>query len=402
MTGTPEPSASGLLADIADVGRDRTRGGYSRHVFDTAELELREWFAGEARRRGLDLEQDRCGNLWAWWGAPGPDAVVTGSHLDSVPGGGAFDGPLGVVSALTAVDILRARGVTPAKPLGVVVFSEEEGGRFGVPCLGSRLLTGSLPAEKALRLRDPDGTTFADAVRGAGLDPERIGADPDFVGRIGRFVELHVEQGRGLIDLGGPVAVGSTVIAHGRWRLTFAGQGNHAGATPMDDRRDPMLPAAETVAAVRRIAASAPGTRATVGRLAANPGGTNVIASTVDLWLDARGPDVPSVVRDVESAARAAAEAEGCTVALSEESWGDEVVFDPALRDAVSAQLGGVPALPTGAGHDAAVLSAHVPAAMLYVRNPTGVSHAPEEFAEDSDVDAGAEALATVLSGLSA
>lgn len=402
VTGTPEPSASGLLADIADVGRDRTRGGYSRHVFDTAELELREWFAGEARRRGLDLEQDRCGNLWAWWGAPGPDAVVTGSHLDSVPGGGAFDGPLGVVSALTAVDILRARGVTPAKPLGVVVFSEEEGGRFGVPCLGSRLLTGSLPAEKALRLRDPDGTTFADAVRGAGLDPERIGADPDFVGRIGRFVELHVEQGRGLIDLGGPVAVGSTVIAHGRWRLTFAGQGNHAGATPMDDRRDPMLPAAETVAAVRRIAASAPGTRATVGRLAANPGGTNVIASTVDLWLDARGPDVPSVVRDVESAARAAAEAEGCTVALSEESWGDEVVFDPALRDAVSAQLGGVPALPTGAGHDAAVLSAHVPAAMLYVRNPTGVSHAPEEFAEDSDVDAGAEALATVLSGLSA
>nr|WP_246382583.1 allantoate amidohydrolase [Prauserella isguenensis] len=391
-----------MLADIADVGRDRTRGGYSRHVFDTAELELREWFAGEARRRGLDLEQDRCGNLWAWWGAPGPDAVVTGSHLDSVPGGGAFDGPLGVVSALTAVDILRARGVTPAKPLGVVVFSEEEGGRFGVPCLGSRLLTGSLPAEKALRLRDPDGTTFADAVRGAGLDPERIGADPDFVGRIGRFVELHVEQGRGLIDLGGPVAVGSTVIAHGRWRLTFAGQGNHAGATPMDDRRDPMLPAAETVAAVRRIAASAPGTRATVGRLAANPGGTNVIASTVDLWLDARGPDVPSVVRDVESAARAAAEAEGCTVALSEESWGDEVVFDPALRDAVSAQLGGVPALPTGAGHDAAVLSAHVPAAMLYVRNPTGVSHAPEEFAEDSDVDAGAEALATVLSGLSA
>lgn len=402
VTGTPETRASGLLADIADVGRDRMRGGYSRHVFDGAECELREWFAGEARRRGLDLEQDRNGNLWAWWGDPGPDAVVTGSHLDSVPGGGAFDGPLGVVSALSAVDILRARGVTPAKPLGVVVFGEEEGGRFGVPCLGSRLLTGSLPAEKALRLRDPDGTTFADAVRGAGLDPERIGSDPELVGRIGRFVELHVEQGSGLIDLGRPVAVGSTVIAHGRWRLAFAGQGNHAGATPMDDRRDPMLPAAETVAAVRRIATSVPGTRATVGRVAANPGGTNVIASTVDLWLDARGPDVPSVVRDVEAAARAAAEAEGCTVELREESWGDEVVFDPALRDTVSAELGGVPALPTGAGHDAAVLSGHVPAAMLYVRNPTGVSHAPEEFAEDSDVDAGAEALATVLAGLSA
>ncbi|GAA1190362.1 allantoate amidohydrolase [Prauserella alba] len=397
---TPEPSASGLLADIADVGRDRTRGGYSRHVFDTAELDLREWFAGEARRRGLDVERDRNGNLWAWWGAPGPDAVVTGSHLDSVPGGGAFDGPLGVVSGLSAVDILRQRGVTPAKPLAVVVFGEEEGGRFGVPCLGSRLLTGSLPAERALRLRDPDGVTFAEAARRGGLEPEHIGADPGLVGRIGRFVELHVEQGRGLVDLGGPVAVGSTVIAHGRWRLTFAGQGNHAGATPMDDRRDPMLPAAETVAAVRRIAASAPATRATVGRLTPNPGGTNVIASTVDVWLDARGPDVPAVVRDVEAAARAAAEAEGCTVELREESWSDEVVFDPVLRDEVSAELGDAPALPTGAGHDAAVLSAHVPAAMLYVRNPTGVSHAPEEYAEDSDVDAGAQALATTLARL--
>ncbi|MCP2235283.1 allantoate amidohydrolase [Prauserella halophila] len=401
VTGTPETSASGLLADLADVGRDRSRGGYSRHVFDTAEIDLREWFADQARRRGLDVEHDRNGNLWAWWGAPGPDAVVTGSHLDSVPGGGAFDGPLGVVSALSAVDILRERGAAPAKPLAVVVFGEEEGGRFGVPCLGSRLLTGSLPAEKALRLRDPEGITFADAARRGGLDPERIGADPELVGRIGRFVELHVEQGRGLIDLGGPVAVGSTVIAHGRWRLTFAGQGNHAGATPMDDRRDPMLPAAETVAAVRRIASSVPGTRATVGRITPNPGGTNVIASTVDVWLDARGPDTASVVADVEAAARAAAEAEGCTVDLREESWSDEVVFDAALRDAVSAELGGVPALPTGAGHDAAVLAAHAPAAMLYVRNPTGVSHAPEEYAEDSDVDAGAEALATVLARLS-
>lgn len=396
----PDGTASGLLAEIAEVGRDRARGGYSRHVFDAGELELREWFDVEARRRDLDVRRDRVGNLWAWWGEPGPDAVVTGSHLDSVPGGGAFDGPLGVVSALSAVDIMRARGVSPAKPFGVVVFAEEEGGRFGVPCLGSRLLTGSLPAEKALRLRDSDGVTFADAARGYGLEPDDIGADPDLVGRIGRFVELHVEQGRKLIDLGGPVAVGSTVIAHGRWRLTFTGQGNHAGATPMDDRRDPMLPAAETVAAVRRIARAVPGTRATVGRVVPSPGGTNVIASTVDVWLDARGPDVSSVVRDVGAAARTAAEAEGCTVEAREESWSDEVAFDPVLRDELSAELGGVPALPTGAGHDAAILSAHVPAAMLYVRNPTGVSHAPEEFAEESDVDAGAEALATVLAGL--
>jgi len=128
-----------LLRDLEGVGADRFRGGYSRHVFTAPELELRAWFTEQAQRRGLDVEQDRNGNLWAWWGRPGPDAVVTGSHLDSVPGGGAFDGPLGVASALAAVDRLRAQGFRPRRPLAVVVFAEEEGGRFGVACLGSRL-----------------------------------------------------------------------------------------------------------------------------------------------------------------------------------------------------------------------------------------------------------------------
>src|SRR5207245_6827482 len=143
------------LSDLAGIGRDTRRGGYSRHGFDSAERELREWFTAEASRRGLELETDRNGNLWAWWGSPGPNAVITGSHLDSVPGGGAFDGPLGVVSSLAAVDILRAKGFTPRRPLAVVVFVEEEGGRFGVPCLGSRWMTGGIDADRAPSLREP-------------------------------------------------------------------------------------------------------------------------------------------------------------------------------------------------------------------------------------------------------
>ncbi|WP_199434257.1 allantoate amidohydrolase [Qaidamihabitans albus] len=393
---------SALLAEIGDVGRDRTRGGYSRHVFDGAELELRTWFLAHARRLGLDTETDRNGNLWAWWGGQGPDAVVTGSHLDSVPGGGAFDGPLGVASALAAVRALRDRGAVPGRPLAVVVFAEEEGGRFGVPCLGSRLLTGAIGAEAARRLRDQDGRTFAEAAAGAGLDPDRIGADPGALGRIGRFVELHVEQGRGLVDLGSPVAVGSTVIAHGRWRFTFTGQGNHAGATLLRDRRDPMLPAAATVTAARELAAAAPDARATVGRIVPTPGGTNVIASTVRLWLDARVPDgsTHALVEEVAGAARVAAAAEGCTVDVREESASDTVTFDAGLRAELGGVLGGVPELATGAGHDAAILAPHVPAAMLYVRNPTGISHAPEEFAEPADVERGAAALADVLEHL--
>lgn len=393
-------SAASLLDDIGGVGRDNARGGYSRHVFEPAERELREWFTEQARRRDLDIETDNNGNLWAWWGRPGPDALVTGSHLDSVPGGGAFDGPLGVVSALAAVDTLRARGVTPARPIAIVVFAEEEGGRFGVPCLGSRLLTGAIDADAARRLTDAEGTTFAEAAAGAGLDPARLGADPATLGRIGRFVELHVEQGKGLIHQDAPVALGSTVIAHGRWRFSFSGQGNHAGATLLGDRRDPMLPAAAVVGAARRVAAAWPDARATVGRLVPNPGGTNVIASGVDLWLDARVPGTgktPAMVAEIAEAARDAAEREGCTVTVSQESCSDDVVFDPALRDELDRVLGGVPALPTGAGHDAAILAAHVPTAMLYVRNPTGISHAPEEFAELADVERGSAALAEVL-----
>ncbi|GAA3461421.1 allantoate amidohydrolase [Saccharothrix longispora] len=387
------------LADLADVGRDLRRGGYSRHGFDRVELELREWFTEEARRRGLDVRPDRNGNLWAWWGAPGPGAVVTGSHLDSVPGGGAFDGPLGVVSALQAVDLLRAGGFEPAKPLAIVVFVEEEGGRFGVACLGSRLMTGAITPEAAARLTDADGVTFGEAAHAAGFDPLRMGRDEPALAHVGAFVELHVEQGRGL-DV--PVGLASSILAHGRWRYTFTGEGNHAGATLMEDRRDPMLPAAQLVVAARRAARD--GARATVGRIAPNPGGTNVIASSVDVWLDARADDEPhtrEVVERITSAARRAAADEGCEVRVAEESWGGTVLFDPALMADVRRAIGeDTPALPTGAGHDAGILAAHVPTAMLFVRNPTGVSHAPAEFAEADDCAAGVAALAATLEHL--
>jgi beta-ureidopropionase / N-carbamoyl-L-amino-acid hydrolase len=395
--------ATDLLASIEDVGRDPRRGGYSRHGFDRVELELREWFVAEAQRRGLAVRCDRNGNLWAWWGAPGEDAVVTGSHLDSVPGGGAFDGPLGVVTALAAVDLLRAKGFTPRRPLAIVVFVEEEGGRFGVSCLGSRLLSGSLDADAALRLHDPDGVTLAEAVVEAGLDPAGLGRDDEALAAIGTFVELHVEQGRGLIDLGAPIGVASSILAHGRWRFRFTGEGNHAGATLLGDRRDPMVPAAELVLAARIAASEVDDSRATVGRLEPNPGGTNVIASTVDVWLDARAGDdaaTRQVVNRITAMATDAAQRESCELTVTEESYGDAVHFDPALRDRVAAALGGVPALPTGAGHDAGVLAAHVPTAMLFVRNPTGVSHAPAEFAEAADCEAGVAALAITLEHL--
>ena len=142
---------------LQSIGRDPRTGGYNRFAWTGADLEMREWFVAEATRRGLDVEVDRNGNQWAWWGHPGPDSVATGSHLDSVPGGGAFDGPLGVASAFLAVDALRAAGVVPTRSLAIINFFEEEGARFGLACLGSRLMTGVADPDRARSLTDDDG-----------------------------------------------------------------------------------------------------------------------------------------------------------------------------------------------------------------------------------------------------
>lgn len=426
-------TVNSLMAAIADVGTDPKRGGYSRPVYSGSELTLREWFVSEAGSRGLEVETDRNGIIWAWWdlppGAAGSaagsvaesrkGALVTGSHLDSVPGGGAFDGPLGVASALAAVDLLQAREaageLSRSRALAVAVFPEEEGSRFGVACLGSRLLAGAISPEKALNLTDAEGLTFGEVARSNGLDPARIGHDPQTIGLIGDFVELHVEQGRGLntpefteADGRQPaVAVGSSILGHGRWRISVHGQGNHAGTTLMADRADPMIAAAEIVLAVRRAAASHEGARGTVGRVEPVPGGTNVIASRVDLWLDVRHPEdavTAQVVEEIHRRSREIAAVEGCTAEMTEESYSGTVHFTPELTRALETSVrrteADAPTLATGAGHDAGVLAAHVPSGMIFVRNPSGISHSPEEHVEDADADLGVLALADALEEL--
>lgn len=396
-----------MWAALLPVGRDESTGGYHRFAWTPPELECRAWFLDEARHRDLAVEHDPNGNMIAWWhpdgdpdagGARG-DAVLTGSHLDSVPGGGAFDGPLGVVSAFAAVDRLRERGFAPARPIGIAAFAEEEGARFGVACLGSRLLSGAIDPARARGLTDAEGHTFAEVMHNAGFDPDAIGRDDDLLGRIGAYVELHVEQGRALRE---PVGVASAIVPHGRWRFDFTGEGNHAGTTVLADRRDPMPPFAAMVLAARE-AAERNGAVATVGKVRVVPGGVNAIASSVTAWLDARGPADDAVRRTVAEtaeAARVAARPHRVSVDLAEESYTEIVEFNLGLRDRIGAVLGGVPVLPTGAGHDAGILSARVPAAMLFVRNPSGVSHAPAESAEPADCLAGVDALTAVLDDL--
>ncbi len=411
-----------LWQSLLPLGRSDT-GGYRRFSFTGADSQCRDWFFTAAADRGLRTETDRNGNLWAWWDPPaaglpaghrdGPESspdgtgvVVTGSHLDSVPDGGAFDGPLGVVSAFAAIDLLREAGVAPVRPVGVVAFAEEEGARFGMACLGSRLLTGAVTPDAARALADADGVTLAEAMAEAGLDPEAIGPDPGLVSRIGAFVELHVEQGSALAGMDAAVGVAESIWPHGRWRIDFAGRADHAGTTRLADRRDPMLPYAATVLAARTVATEL-GSLATFGRVVAEPGAANAIGSAVHAWLDARAPDeetLKELVSQVTAVAELSGNGHGVTVTSRCESLTPSVDFDLELRDRVVAALAGqgtdAPVLPTGAGHDAGVLAAGLPTAMLFVRNRTGVSHSPAEHADPEDCEAGVVALAAVLEEL--
>ncbi|NHN57034.1 allantoate amidohydrolase [Calidifontibacter sp. DB0510] len=389
-----------MWEELLPVGRDAHSGGYRRFAWTDTDHTLREWFAGECAALGLDLVEDRAGNQWAWWGDPdSAPGLAIGSHLDSVPDGGAYDGPLGVVSSLTAVKRLRDSGFHPQRPIGVVNFGDEEGARFGIACAGSRIITGALEADRARGLKDADGLSLAEAWQRAGRNPAELGPDHEALARVAVFVELHVEQGKALANLDAAtsaVAVGTDIWPHGRWRADFAGRADHAGTTALVDREDAMLKAAAFALAAREEAEARDGEDrcvATVGKLQVTPGGVNAIPSRVSAWLDARSSD-ERLVRDLVTALH-----ERFPGTLREESWTGTTRFDQALctrlRDLLGPQT---PMLGTGAGHDAGILAAAgVPTAMLFVRNPTGTSHSPDEFAEQDDCHAGVDALTTVV-----
>jgi N-carbamoyl-L-amino-acid hydrolase len=389
-----------MWSDLAPVGRSARSGGYFRQPFTSAERELDAWFGEQARARGLRVESDQIGNVVAWWDLPsshgsGP-GVLTGSHLDSVLDGGAYDGPLGVVSALAAVDALRERGFVPARPIGVSVFVEEEGSRFGLACLGSRLATGALSWDAARELRDRDGVALGDVVAGGGST---------LLDGVGSFVELHVEQGRDLVDRAAAVGVASEIWPHGRYRFDFGGEANHAGTTRMEDRADPMLTYAMTALAANEQARLA-GQRATFGRVEVAPNGTNAVPSRVTAWLDARCSSDEALAELVSVVTRQAedrAGRDGTSLAMTAESVSGSVAFDASLAAAIAAdhESGDWPVIPTAAGHDAGILStAGIPTAMLFVRNPTGISHSPAESATLPDCHAGVAALAETLERL--
>lgn len=356
-----------------------------KHVHD----DLLAWMA----RLGMAGSLDAAGNLRgvrraAVTAAP---CLYLGSHLDTVPDAGAFDGVLGVVWALAVIEAIGDH------PLGcdieVLGFSDEEGVRFGVPFIGSRAVIGTLDAE-LLGTRDADGTTVAAALRAFGADPDAVDraiARRDAVG----YVECHIEQGPVLEQIDRPLGLVDRIAGQTRAEVEFHGVARHAGTTPMSSRRDALASAAEWIVAVERLARETQGAVATVGRVDVEPGAGNVIAATARAWLDVRHADDPvrrQLAGRIRDEADVIAARRGVSAKWRELLDSPAMAMDPALTSRLSAagQACGVALAPvtSGAGHDAMIMAARMPAAMLFVRSPGGVSHHPDETVIVSDVAA--------------
>lgn len=365
--------------------------GANRAAYSNAEDEAHRLVAGWLEDAGLDVERDPAGNLYGRLRGTRPELpeVWTGSHLDSVPEGGRFDGPLGVLGGLEALERIGRQ----ERALTVVAFRDEEGWRFGRGCFGSRALCGQLAPDELADV-DADGIALRDA----------IGREPPSGGWLvppAAYVELHVEQGPVLATAGAPLGVVTAIAGLARYSVVFDGAAGHAGTTPMDARRDALVDAAQFVLRVRDAAAALPQAVATVGRLTVEPGAANVIPSRVSLVVDARAPTAETHTQLLDAIEAAAPEAELERLGRTPpEPMSKDV--RAVLREAVAAQ--GVPGLElhSGAGHDARVLAAAgVPSGMLFVRSLAGgVSHSPEEESSPEDVAVAVDVLAASLERL--
>ena len=351
----------------------------------TSELAAAEaWFRAQADAAGLRVERDPAGSLWAVPDTPGP-WWATGSHLDSVRRGGRFDGPLGVAAGFAVAE--RRPGVA------VIAFADEEGARFNTPTFGSRALTGRLDVADVVARVDDDGVALADAMRAAGADPGGLARAPEWLPRLRGFVELHIDQTQDLERLGAPAGAVTGLASRLRLALTFAGRADHAGTTRRGERRDALAAAARTIVAADELAGGDPDFLVTATRIEVEPNAFTTVPSEVRLWIDARTPDPGRLDawRDA-LAARAGALPADVSLAIASRSAG----VDFALADA----FGDLPRVISFAGHDAGILAAKVPAGMVFVRNPTGVSHSPEEDVDLEDAAVAATALHDALERL--
>jgi len=394
MSGTKIDCATRILARCREIATHTEIPGEITRRFLTSPMHdvhalLRQWMEAA----GMTVQIDAIGNLRGLWLSPVLNAprLVIGSHLDTVPNAGAFDGILGVILGIALVEELRERQLPFS--IEVIGFSEEEGVRFSTAFLGSLAVVGKLGLE-TLQRTDRDGVSIAEAIRNYGLDPANLPA-AILSRNTFAYLEFHIEQGPILESEGASLGIVEALVGQTRMQLLFEGQANHAGTTPMHLRHDAMATAAEWIVAVEAYANFHEGVVATVGKLEAAPGAGNVIAGSVKASLDIRHADDNTrhaAVDALMQSAKTAAARRGVTLTLRTEMEQSAVPLDPRLTTMLhtAAARAGFPSrkMTSGAGHDAMILAPTIPSAMLFLRSPGGLSHHPDESVVPKDIEA--------------
>lgn len=394
------------LMQLSSIGTQEV-GGITRLSFSPEERAAKDLVTGFMKEAGLSVREDEVGNLIGRKEGTNPNApvVLIGSHLDSVPSGGNFDGPLGVLSGVEALQTMNEQGVETEHPIEVIAFTDEEGTRFGYGMIGSRGIAGLLK-EDELVSRDEAGISIAEAMANVGLDPAQISKAAREPGSVKAYVELHIEQGKVLESRDLSVGIVSGVAGPLWLKFILEGEAGHAGATPMNMRKDPLAAAAEVMLVIERQAARQEISVGTVGKLQVFPGGVNIIPGRVEFTLDLRDVDIQ--VRDqVEQAIMAEAEAicakRGVKLQVELLQRINPAVCSEEIRSAIQAACAAegleTITLPSGAGHDCMQLTELCPVGMIFARSKDGISHNPAEYTSKEDCGNGAQVLyRTVLS----
>lgn len=389
------------LARLAEFSADGP--GVTRLAWSPEHLQALEWVAQCAEDSGMTAGLDPAGNLIAKWDGVGSGpAFAMGSHVDSVPAGGRFDGALGVVGALAAVELLRERGFAPSRSVWLMAFMDEEGTRFGESMFGSRAFAGD-DLRNYLELRDADGVSVAEAMRAAGFDPDDV-TSAAAIDEVGTFLELHVEQGRVLADAGADIGVVTGIVGLLQARVEVRGQSDHGGATPMQGRKDALVASARMIVELRDWARTHSDMTCTIGSISALPGAYNVIPGECVFTVDLRAAaplDFTSAKPRLEALVKRVAREESVEVMIGVTDQIPPAPLDEDLlrliERAADEEGASHVRLPSGAGHDTQILAKRVPSAMVFVPSVGGVSHSPDEYTSAEHCELGARVLARVI-----
>lgn len=402
MTQYSDPQRLQTLIDGLDQFNATPSRGTTRLTYSPEFRQASDYLRGQMEAAGLVVREDTVGNLIGRLEGRNPELapLLIGSHFDSVPNGGKFDGQAGVIAGIEIAVLLKERGLTSERPVEFIAMIEEEGTRFGGGLLASRILTGKVDMEQLLTFADDDGVTVAEAMQAYGLDPARAHEAVREAGSVHAFLELHIEQGPVLENSGDDVAIVDRIVGLGQLKATFRGQAGHAGTTPMNARRDALVGAVSALSQLpdlaRRIGEDAV---LTVGKMEVLPGGANVIPDKVIFTADIRAPK-ETVVRALLDQARDVIERAGgndLSVDVEQQIYITPVPLSAQMHERLQYHANALGlksrTMVSGAGHDAMIMADFAPTGLVFVPSRNGISHAPEEWTDYDQLAKGVDVL---------